>query len=247
MSKFWKNRKIYVSIISAGISWEDLLKEADSLGLKEVALFLTWVDEDERKALFNALERSSIKSIPLVHLKSNERPEEISYLINKFNSKKFNIHPQREFPLKHNLSKFKDKIYVENAYNIFKEGAFREEDIGDWAGVCVDVSHLEGEKNISKDNFEKTMEIIKKSKVGWNHISPFKAKSYQLIKQGIKSESVQKDIYRKWHLMENLSELDYLKKYPSWIFSDTIALEMKNSIKEQLEAKKYIIELLNKK
>ena len=47
--------------------------------------------------------------------------------------------------------------------------------------------------------------------------------------------------------MEDLGELDYIKGFPSSIYSDTIALEMTNSIKDQLKARKYIINLLKNK
>ena len=49
------------------------------------------------------------------------------------------------------------------------------------------------------------------------------------------------------HNFENLSEFDYLKKYPKNYFSNLIALELENSIKEQLVAKEYIIDILSKK
>ena len=49
------------------------------------------------------------------------------------------------------------------------------------------------------------------------------------------------------HYLEDLSELDYLKKYPANYFSDFIAIELENSIKEQLEVKDYIIDLLKNK
>jgi len=44
--------------------------------------------------------------------------------------------------------------------------------------------------------------------------------------------------------LEDFSELDYLRKYPKDYFSSLIALELENTIKEQLKAKEYILDIL---
>jgi len=46
------------------------------------------------------------------------------------------------------------------------------------------------------------------------------------------------------HYFEDLSEFDYLKKYSINLFSDFCALELENTIKDQLRAKDYILNLL---
>ena len=42
-----------------------------------------------------------------------------------------------------------------------------------------------------------------------------------------------------------MKDFEYLKTLPDFVFSKVIALEVYNSIKEQLEFKKQIIKLLN--
>jgi len=42
----------------------------------------------------------------------------------------------------------------------------------------------------------------------------------------------------------NLKNFDYLKTLPKFVFGECITLEMFNPIKEQLEFKKYIAQLL---
>ena len=49
---------------------------------------------------------------------------------------------------------------------------------------------------------------------------------------------------RDLHFVNNLKEFDYLKELPRKIFSKVIALELENSIKEQLKFKDYIVKLM---
>ncbi|GAI47580.1 unnamed protein product [marine sediment metagenome] len=78
--------------------------------------------------------------------------------------------------------------------------------------------------------------MIKKYPIGANHISVIK----KFIHPNERGELQYDD-----HYLEDLSELNYLKKYPSNYFSSFIAIELENSIKEQLRARNYIIRLLN--
>lgn len=237
MSDFWKNRKIYLSIVSAGYPWRKLVDEADALGLKEVALFVTGVSEEERKEVYKRLEKSSIKSIPFVHIKSDETPEEIEYLMKKFNSKKFNLHSEQDFPITHDISKYFDKIYIENT-----GATLIDEEVKKYAGICVDVAHLQSAKDFFKDKYENDIKMIKKYGVGCNHISPYALTRYENFKR-----TNDKKFLKGTHLLKSLKELDYLKDFPSYIFSDTIALEMTNPLKEQIKAREYIIKLLKNK
>ena len=49
------------------------------------------------------------------------------------------------------------------------------------------------------------------------------------------------------HTINSLKDFDYLNHIPKFLFSNHIALEMFNSIDEQLKYKKYLIKKLNKK
>ncbi len=66
--------------------------------------------------------------------------------------------------------------------------------------------------------------------MGANHISSSK-------------KSVSHKIHTK-HYLDDYSGLNYLKNYPLNYFSKFIAIELENTIKEQLEAIDYINELL---
>ena len=49
------------------------------------------------------------------------------------------------------------------------------------------------------------------------------------------------------HNVRTLKDFEYLKTLPKFIFGKYIALEMFNSIKEQLEFKKYLTPILKEK
>ena len=75
MSKFWDKRKIYVSIVTQKCDWKSQMEEVKKLQLKEVALFLTGVDPEERKKIFKELKNSSVVSIPFSHIRHDITPK----------------------------------------------------------------------------------------------------------------------------------------------------------------------------
>jgi hypothetical protein len=216
---------IYPTITTL-VDYNDKLKEIDTLKLKTVCVFLTGLNYKERKELLNKIQKTPIKEIPFVHLRSDMKLEEIEFLIKNFNTKVFNIHTEKEHPLEHDLSKYKNLIYIENVYCTLDE-----KEIQNWAGICLDFSHLENDRLLRPDVFEKNMEIIKKNKIGCNHISAIK-KHYHLNEINVKRFDD--------HFGDSLEEFDYLKKYNKNLFSDYCAIELNNSIHFQLKVIDYI-------
>ncbi len=232
-SSFWEKRKILLSITSYKMNPFELIKQANELKIDEIALFLTYIDRNGREKLYKELEKSSINKIPCVHLKSEMEEWELELLINKFKTEKFNIHSRVEFPLKNNLSKYNNMIYIENIDYLLDE-----EEIKNYAGVCADICHLERTRILFKEIHKQNLDIIKKFKVGFNHISPFIVK--------IEKENVEEDEYMKFtHITENLNQFDYLKNYPEEVFGPYLALEVRNDIYEQVKIKEYIQKLLS--
>ena len=132
----------------------------------------------------------------------------------------------------YNLDKYKNIIYIENSALLLDE-----EEIKNFAGVCLDMTHLENRRLLEEELYKKDIEIIEKYPCGCNHIpavkkSPFKRKNK------LKYDS---------HYLKDLTEMDYLKKYPAKYFSSILAIELENTIEEQLKAKDYIIDLLKNK
>ena len=93
---------------------------------------------------------------------------------------------------------------------------------------------METDRILNPKQYEHNIKIINKHSCGCNHISVIKKKSFRDKKNVLRYDS---------HRLDELSELDYLKRYPLKYFAPLIALELENSLKEQLEA----IEYLNKK
>lgn len=211
---------------TTGTDWRARIDEAAELGVAECALFLTCLLKKERYDLYGALEKSSIKSCPFIHLRSDMDADELEFLINKFGAKVFNIHCERENKLEYDLSKYADMIYVENVYDDFDP-----EEMKQWAGVCLDISHLENDRLLNPAVYEAIALSLKKYRIGCNHISAM-------------SDTIR--VWDGWckrydrHYFDSLEQFDYLKRYPAEYFSGYCALEVTNNFKEQIAARDYI-------
>jgi len=230
------NKKILPSVTTFDIDWKELIKEVNKFNLKEIGLFLTCSKKPARKEIYSLLENSSVEKIPFVHLRSDMDVDEMKYLIDTFSTQKFNIHPKADFPMLHDISKYKEMVYVENSPN--RKTPLKEEELAQWAGICVDLCHLAEAEYTDPQFFRRVMKTIKNHTVGCNHLSPFPLKNLQRVKNH------EKPLMDEWHHLEGFSQLNYLRNFPDYVFSDLIALEMKNSIKEQLGAIDYIKVLL---
>ncbi len=215
-----------------GSDWQNKIEEIKALKIKEVCVFLTVLNSQKRKRLYRLIEKTDIKKIPFVHLRSDMREEELDYFIKKYKTKVFNIHSKKEFPILFNTKKYKDKIYIENVHSFLDEKEIKE-----FGGVCLDFAHLENDRLKKKERFSHAFKIIKKNKIGCTHISAIK-KIPRVNNKG----HIRHDCH--FYSFNDLSEFDYLKKYPLSFFSSVNALELENSIEEQLLAKKYISKLL---
>jgi Txe/YoeB family toxin of Txe-Axe toxin-antitoxin module len=237
-SSFWKNRKLLVSITTYKMDPFELIKQAEELKIDELAVFLTGFNSKEREELYKGFEKSTIKSIPFIHLRTDMGPNEIKYLIEQFGAKAFNIHGARERKLEYDISEYKDKIFIENLYD-----RIDEEEIKNYAGICFDVNHLEELKYFNKSDYEFNFEIINKYPIGCNHLSPMRM---EVERKGL-GELVDPYFYNNFaHVVSDLSQFDYLKNYKEKLFGQYLALEVRNNLYEQVKMKDYIQKLLEK-
>ncbi|MDD5071218.1 MAG: hypothetical protein PHQ42_00555 [Patescibacteria group bacterium] len=217
--------------------WRAKVKEIDELCLKEIALFPTCLEIKERKELYKLLEKTGLKRIPVVHARHDFKKWEFSYLMKKYKTKFFNTHFDKVN--KNFLAESKGylkKIYLENHID-FSDDDFCLLDV--FAGFCLDVSHWHDYNHIQKlENHKKFPKILKKYKIGFCHISAMGKKPFFEIENGKKVK------YYNSHWLKNLSELDYVKKYKKYL-ARFCALELENSFKRQLEAKKYLEKILS--
>lgn len=213
--------------------WLSKLKEIKELNLKETALFLTCANPKERQEIYEFLKKTKIKKVPFVHIRTDMQMEEMDYLIKNYHTEAFNIHTKREYQYPADFEKYRKIIYIENTYE-----PFDEKEIKDFAGICLDTGHLENSRLFRPDMYKHNIKLIEKYGCGCNHIGPAKNFSILLRKE------VKYPLREHPHFLKNLNELDYLKKYPTEYFGKFIALEMENTIKDQLEARDYILKLL---
>jgi len=215
--------KIYPTLTSTEKGNIDkYVKEINSLKIKEICLFLTGLEKTERKELYRKLEETCLEKIPFVHLRSDMNSEELKYLIGKYKTKIFNIHSEKQYPLENDLSKYIKQIYIEN---IFSE--LDEKEIQKFAGICIDFSHLEKMRLISPDIYNHNLEIINKYPFGCAHISAFKSLDNPVTN----------------HFAEQKSDFDYLKRYKP-LFPEICAIELENSISDQLSFIDYIYSII---
>jgi hypothetical protein len=226
--KFWQKRKLLIGL-TTNSNWQSKLQEISDLKIEEIALFLTGILFQERQLLFKQLSKTAVKRIPVVHLKSDMAPSEIEYLLKKYQVQAFNLHGQEEYKITHNLNKFKKLIYIENA--VFP---WRADEVDQYGGICLDFQHLERAKISYPDKYRKEIDILNQGvQIGFNHVSP-------LIEDKTGKFGI-------GHTYSNLNQFDYLNNFPTEYFSKYMALELENSIDEQIKAKAYIAKLLEDK
>lgn len=231
------NKKVLVSLTTLKdnpkSSWKDKIEEIKKYNLTEIALFLTGLNKEERSELYFLLKDTPVKSIPHIHIKNDFEIEEIDYLINKYDVKAINTHSFEQFPLIYDYFKYSSILYLENT-----ECIPGEKDLEKFAGLCVDFSHWESARQnnyYTYDDFERN---VRKYKVGCSHVSAVSDKL-----DPYSDPNYPDWIGRDHHLLKELSEVNYLKKYIKYL-PNLISIELENSIKEQLEIKKYIEKII---
>lgn len=206
--------------------WKAKMDEINSLGLNTIALFLEMYKKSQREKIYTALEESCVKEIPLVHIRNDMTKDEIKYLCEKYNNPCLTVH-EDSFDELPKWSSYHQHLYLELNYN---NSMPRNVDIDKIGGFCIDLSHFKS----AEEKWSKEFEYVIKNKdrkflFKCNHINGY---SYQ------KNRDV--------HTISSLDEFEYLKTLPKFIFGDIIALEVFNSIKDQIIYKEHIVNLLNR-
>ncbi|KKR08299.1 MAG: hypothetical protein UT32_C0002G0062 [Parcubacteria group bacterium GW2011_GWC2_39_14] len=204
-------------------SWKHKLQEVKCLGLTEVSVFPTFIGLAERKRLYKELDKSNIKWVPHVHVRSDFEVWEFEFFWKRFKTRSFNTHEDFIFQLK-KWYKYRYNLYVEFDY----EGAVTQKaDLKLVAGLCVDLSHLWSAKARGRKEFNVQNEYATKHGVGCNHLNGFA-----------------RHLTRDMHYVRDKHNFDYLKEISKKFFGKIISLELNNSIEKQLEYKKYIEKIL---
>jgi len=223
MPKINFENRILLSITGGKEDWREKLEKLNELKIKRAALFLEGFDQAERKKIYRALLGSTLKEIPLCHVRNDMEVEEFVFLENKFKTKYFTIH-ESGFGFLDKWPGFKKKLYLEMNVDDYIAPKVRVEDIG---GFCVDLSHLKMALTSWTKDFDYTYLRKNKVKFDCNHLNGYDhKKNYDM------------------HTVKRLKDFDYLKTLPKFIFSKVIALETYNPIDEQIKFKNYLKKLL---
>lgn len=223
--------KIYPSITTGkGSNWRDMFREINYLRIEEVSVFLTFLNRVERKSLYQMLKSSSIKKIPLVHLREDMDIEELNFFVKKYDTQIFNTHSAKEFPINNDwVREYRELITIENTHKT----PLDENEIKKYGGICLDFSHLENAKILDAERYKNDERVLSMFKVKCNHISAIKKEFSSINKE-------KRELRYDSHSLGDHTELDYLRSYPVSYFSDCCAMELSNNITEQMEAIKYI-------
>ncbi|MDP2934303.1 MAG: hypothetical protein Q8N59_00825 [bacterium] len=226
MIKIDFSKKIYPSLTGATNSdWQSKLREIEDSKITEIAVFLSLFDKKERDHLYKFLLKSSIKKVPLVHLRDDSDSEDVEFFVKNFETKCFNIH-EGFFEFLDKWNGHWDKIYLEMNYN---NEIPKDVDVEKIAGFCIDFSHLK--TAIARGSKEANYILSRKGKmkIACNHLNGY---------DSVNNEDK--------HNVTDLKDFDYLTTLPKYVFGEIIAIETYNSIEEQLKFKEYLVKLLNK-
>lgn len=225
--------KNFEEILLVGITGKDenslleKIKEADGFKIKDVSLFLEMIFEKTgRQKIYDALSQSKIKNIPLVHIRDDMEKSELEFLKKKFKTKYFTIH-EKNFA-QNDIKKWKGFYKNLELEMDFDNFVSKKVKVGKIGGFCVDLAHFKcGMEKLSKD-FEYVFDKKKNQKYfDCNHLNGYDPETNCDM-----------------HTIHGLENFDYLKTLPKFLFGKCVALETFNSIKEQLEFKKYLSKIL---
>jgi hypothetical protein len=210
-----------------GSTWRDKIAEVLSLKVPQVGLFLTGLSDAERKECYRLLldvrEQHNF-SIPFVHAVSRMEDAEYTFLRYEFGTRWFNLHSQRAFPLEYPLSEeTKRYITIENAN--FSESLTRQ-DLEGFAGICIDLSHLEEARLIKPAAYNDLMRLCSEIRVCANHISA-------IVDTFESGETHQPQCSS--HYLGSEREVQYLNSMPHHVVGEVAALELENPLHEQLQ------------
>jgi len=204
--------------------WQTKLKDLTDLKINKAALFLERFDQAQRKKIYRALFNTTLKQIPLCHISNDMEIEELSFLESKFKTKYFNIH-EKGFGFIDKWPGFEKKLYLEMDKNNYLSDKVMVEKIG---GFCVDLSHFKAAEVEGTIESKYILERKNSVKFNCNHLNGYDGKNNTDL-----------------HTIKSLKDFNYLKNLPEFLFGKAIALEMENSIREQIKFRKYLVKLLN--
>jgi len=189
--------------------------------VKTIALFPTTLKPQERRSLYEKLEQVPGLKVAHVHLRSDCDDAEIGYLIHRFGTEVFNVHPAASnTAYVPESSRWVKAISLENA-DVLPEAAQLEL----YAGVCPDFSHWEAGRRARDSAYDGFEALVRRFPPVCCHVSA--------IREGDPNPWNGRTDH---HHFTSLSDFDYLDAYREFLPPDWVSLELENPLEEQLEA-----------
>lgn len=217
-----KERLLIGLTAKKGKGWKRKLEDINRHNIKRIALFIEEIEKNKRNELYNALLKSKIREIPIVHIRGDTEKKELIFLKKNFKSEYFTIH-EEHFKNMDKWAGFYKKLYLELNQDNFVSKKVQVQRIG---GFCVDLSHFKVAEEKWFKEFEYIMNKKKSESFKCNHLNGYSPKKNSEV-----------------HFIKSLKDFDYIKTPPKFLFGNFIALEVYNPISEQLKFKKYLIKL----
>lgn len=200
--------------------------EVPKLGVDECSLFVTGLTPSQREECYKLLlsaKRTRRFTIPFVHAVASMPEDEFWFLTDTFGTEAFNLHPQWDFPLNYPLSqKVRERIFIENCS---VSTPLTREDLVGFAGLCIDLSHLEDARRNCPENFARTLALAQNVPVGANHVS------------GVRNLGTRADGSNggnSTHVADTHDDFSYVAMAPAYCIAPLVTLELENPIREQL-------------
>lgn len=205
------------------MDWRRAIYDTADLGLTRFALFLTMLEADERQecyALLRVRRRSHLFDIPFVHARCDMAPDEYRLLMGEFGTERFNLHAPRLRPLPDGglPQDIRRQTYIENV------GQLTPQDLEGFAGLCLDLSHLEIVRRTFPEQMPALLDLIARQHIGANHVSAY-------------SFTGRQDGRDDRHHFTSLDEFAYLENYPSSHFGRFVAIELANPLASQFRVR----------
>jgi len=223
----WDKRILIGLTAKKGKGWKKKLEEIKKYKIKRFALFVEEIPLKKRPELYKELLKLDIEEIPLIHIREDITVEELEFFKKNFKTNCFTIH-ENHFDNLPFWEKFSQDLFLEFNRDGIVDTRVDMHKIG---GFCVDFSHFKASEEDWSNEFEYILERRDISKYfKCNHLNGYSYKEN-----------------RDLHRVKNLKEFAYLKTLPLFLFGEDIALEMYNSVEQQLKFKEYLIDLLYEK
>lgn len=197
--------------------------------VRAIALFPTVLTADERSHLYRDLESIDGLVIPHVHLRTDFDEAEMAYLVDRFATEAFNLHPQASrHPFGPVPERFRDRVFIENV-----ELPPEDAELERLAGLCPDYSHLESARWAGNDGYVKTVERqFRTFPIGCCHIAGVREGDPNVWNGGPDH-----------HNVRSHADLDYMRDYVAFLPTRWVSLELENPLDEQLDAARYLAAL----